>query len=299
MSKKKSANDYLKQHCVTEEEFKNDYEVQQLSFPEINKKYGLSFRACYSILKYLNIPVRNISAALKTNNYRKKNIASLKEKYGVENPSQLDWVKEKKKLTFQNHYGVDNIWKHKKYHEWLDEWYNRKYGFNKSKYVSKKSKSVWKSKSEEEKIKWLSNSIHSENSFQKAQISNQRGYNKSKLEDRICLILNRLQIIYQRPFFVKVSSKKRYFYDFLLKEINVVIEINGDYWHANPSLHNENELIHYKFGNIYAKDIWDKDKKKIEYVNSLGYKTLVMWESDMKKLTDEELTKELLTKIEE
>lgn len=297
MSKKKTPNDYLKQCCITEEEFKNAYEIQQLSFPEINKKYGLNSHACYSLLRHLNIPIRSISDSLKTDNYRKKNIASLKEKYGVENPSQLNWVKEKKKLTFQNHYGVDNIWKHKKYHKWLDEWYSRKYGVGRNKYVSEKSKNVWKSKTEEEKIKWLSDSIHSENSFKKIQSSNQKGYNKSKLEDRICLILNRLQVIYQRPFFVKVNNKKRYFYDFLLKEINLIIEINGDYWHANPSLYNENELIHYKFDNICAKDIWNKDKKKIEYAHSLGYKTLTLWESDMKKLTDEELAKELLTKI--
>ena len=38
---------------------------------------------------------------------------NIKNKYGVDNPSKLENVKEKKKNTFIKHYGVDNYFKTK------------------------------------------------------------------------------------------------------------------------------------------------------------------------------------------
>jgi len=32
-----------------------------------------------------------------------------------------------------------------------------------------------------------------------------------------------------------------------------------------------------------AKQIWDFDKKKISYIESIGYEVLVIWESDYKQ----------------
>jgi len=60
---------------------------------------------------------------------RNKNIAKHKEtikkviqqKYGVENVSQLNFVKEKKKKTVFSHYGVDHQWKNKEIREKIHE----------------------------------------------------------------------------------------------------------------------------------------------------------------------------------
>jgi hypothetical protein len=61
-----------------------------------------------------------------------------------------------------------------------------------------------------------------------------------------------------------------------IKHKNCIIEFNGDYWHANPKQYNETDHIRGKL----VKDIWNFDAKKIHLAKNLGYKVLVIWESD-------------------
>jgi len=61
---------------------------------------------------------------------------------------------------------------------------------------------------------------------------------------------------------------------------NIVVEYNGDYWHANPEKYKENDIVHH---NIIAKDIWKNDSEKIKLYNNLGYKVIVIWEKDYKE----------------
>ena len=61
-----------------------------------------------------------------------------------------------------------------------------------------------------------------------------------------------------------------------IKHKNCIIEFNGDYWHANPKEYKETDLIR---GNL-VKNIWEFDSKKIKLAKDLGYKVLIVWESD-------------------
>ena len=61
--------------------------------------------------------------------------------------------------------------------------------------------------------------------------------------------------------------------DFLSKNPKWIIELNGDYWHSLP-------------------DIIKKDKRKYKTYKKLGYKTLIIWEHELKNLD------EIKTKIE-
>jgi G:T-mismatch repair DNA endonuclease (very short patch repair protein) len=88
---------------------------------------------------------------------------------------------------------------------------------------------------------------------------------------------------------LKVSTKKRYFYDLYIPSINLIIEIQGDYWHANPNRYNAEDLVHYKFADIKAQDIWDRDKVKQDFAISKGYKLIVIWEYFIKNISKEEL----------
>lgn len=72
-----------------------------------------------------------------------------------------------------------------------------------------------------------------------------------------------------------------YLFDYYVPSKKKVIEFFGDYWHGNPSIYNENDKI--ALGSITAKDKWDKDKERINYIESLGIDVLVVWESDYKK----------------
>lgn len=67
------------------------------------------------------------------------------------------------------------------------------------------------------------------------------------------------------------------FVDFTNKKI---IEYNGDFWHCNPELYNESYFNKVKQKN--AKDIWEYDRIKLDYMKNKGYDILVIWEKDFK-----------------
>lgn len=72
-------------------------------------------------------------------------------------------------------------------------------------------------------------------------------------------------------------------FDFLIND-KIVIEINGDWWHMNPLIYNEdyfNKLLQTK-----AKNIWDYDLNKIKLCNQTGYFVIVVWESFINKFNN-------------
>ncbi len=78
------------------------------------------------------------------------------------------------------------------------------------------------------------------------------------------------------------DSDKNYFYDFCFN--NKIIEFNGDYWHANPILFSEKEILTFPGDTKKsAKDLHDYDKIKKEVANNNGYELLTIWEYDYKK----------------
>ena len=70
-------------------------------------------------------------------------------------------------------------------------------------------------------------------------------------------------------------------YDAHILGTNILIEINGDYWHANPLLYNSGDLITYPGGTILVDTIWAKDTFKTQLAESYGYKVITIWEYDI------------------
>ena len=58
---------------------------------------------------------------------------------------------------------------------------------------------------------------------------------------------------------------------------NKIIEFNGDYWHANPEFYSEDSFVH---DSCTAGSIWEKDRKRKEALEKLGYKVKVVWENE-------------------
>lgn len=58
--------------------------------------------------------------------------------------------------------------------------------------------------------------------------------------------------------------------DFIYK--TKIIEFYGDYWHRNPNMYSESEL--------YVKDVWEYDNKRINEIKRMGYDILIVWEND-------------------
>lgn len=226
------------------EDICNDYQ-NNLSLSDIRKKYGLCFKHICWILNYKNIQLRSISDSYKKI-VKHKNLETCRKKWGVDNPSQAQEIKDKKSATFIKHYGVDNIWKTKEYAE----------------FTSKR----WASYSNEKKSELIHKWTHQDGRI-------------SKLENKIISILNDLNIPIETQFkFNKYFHK----YDIHILNTNILLEINGDFWHANPKLYKSNDELNFPRKNkIKALDIWNKDKKNIEYAISENYIVIQLWESDI------------------
>ena len=61
-----------------------------------------------------------------------------------------------------------------------------------------------------------------------------------------------------------------------IKHKNCIIEFNGDYWHANPTIYAKTAIIR---GNN-AVDIWHRDMLKLKTVKDLGFSVITIWEQD-------------------
>lgn len=104
----------------------------------------------------------------------------------------------------------------------------------------------------------------------------------SKLEDRVYEVIKSMNP--KRQYWIDRNS-----YDFKINK-NIILEINGDYWHANPNKYKSDDKILYpKEGFKTAESIWQRDKIKKEKAEKYGYKVFYLWEGEMKKMTDNDI----------
>tara|TARA_B100001250_G_scaffold413435_1_gene447569 strand:- start:906 stop:1964 length:1059 start_codon:yes stop_codon:yes gene_type:complete len=76
---------------------------------------------------------------------------------------------------------------------------------------------------------------------------------------------------------IKIDNKQ-YFVDGYCKEQNTVFEFNGDFWHGNPEMYDQNHINVRSlktFGELYKNTL----KKKQDFHNA-GYKYVDIWERD-------------------
>jgi G:T-mismatch repair DNA endonuclease (very short patch repair protein) len=110
------------------------------------------------------------------------------------------------------------------------------------------------------------------------------GIFRSKLEKRIFAYIKEKYIDAKHSFRIKGETK---IYDIYIPKINLIIEINGDYWHLNPKMYGSNYFD--KSRNVTSDEIRKKDKQKIEIAEKHKYKTLTLWEFDLKNKQKEEI----------
>ena len=82
---------------------------------------------------------------------------------------------------------------------------------------------------------------------------------------------------------IRYEREKRFdFYscDNYLPDCNLIIEVMGDYWHANPNIYND---LGRKLNRVQRRTIL-KDKQKKSYIKRTErISILYLWESDIKK----------------
>lgn len=85
--------------------------------------------------------------------------------------------------------------------------------------------------------------------------------------------------------FYKENKYSCFFVDFKIG--NKIIEFYGDYWHGNPILYEPDDIVGSKYKHSKVKDIWEKDKNRIESIIKNGYDILIIWEDEYKKNKEE------------
>ena len=75
--------------------------------------------------------------------------------------------------------------------------------------------------------------------------------------------------------------------DILLKEINLVIEFNGTYWHCDPRFYEKDYYNQKK--KLKAEEIWSYDNDRKSFLEGLGYKVVIVWEHDYKTNSEQTL----------
>ena len=115
----------------------------------------------------------------------------------------------------------------------------------------------------------------------------------SNLNRKVKLALESLNIDFSVEYTISYNREDNRkcckFYDFFIPSKNLLIEVNGDYWHANPKFYKENDIFNFPKSTVTAKDIWKQDefKKQLANVNNLDIDYI--WESEIKRKTQEEL----------
>lgn len=93
----------------------------------------------------------------------------------------------------------------------------------------------------------------------------------NNLEQMVADYLKLMNVEYYFQFFI--SGESTYSYDFKLKGKNIIIEIDGDYWHGGPSISKYSPFIEETRINDINKDNFAKEN---------GYELYRFWESELK-----------------
>lgn len=82
-------------------------------------------------------------------------------------------------------------------------------------------------------------------------------------------------------FIYSKELNKAFKYDFTYNEKKKIIEINGDFWHANPKFFKNKNDIH-RISKKTVSKIWELDEYKIRLADEYGYSVLTIWEDDIR-----------------
>lgn len=188
--------------------------------------------------------------------FEKRN-KTVRDKYGVDNVFQLNHVKEQITSTILELYGVKrktNALKIKMSKMALTPDQRREIGRKISEYKRQNPPKR-----------------HGEKAFNWKMLST-----PNKLESKVFSALSELGIDFQFSFWI--SGRQ---FDFRLN--NILLEVQGDYWHANPKFYTSCQELSFP-GNkkIKAEELWEKDYRKKILAESRGYNVIYLWENDIR-----------------
>ena len=214
-----------------------------ISLYELSNTYGIHRNRIEKELNKKGISIRGSKEQLNTQVSKNKHLETNMERYGCKVPSQTDEVKDKVKNTIRKRYGVDNC-------SQIDG-------------IQEKNKRIKIEKYGTLKLCPL--------------------IIKPKTEELFENYLKELNIEYEKQFTVKKDNKyNRYEADFYIQNKNLIVEIYGNYWHANPKYYKDNDFIYLFSGKTPAKEVRRMNEERENFYKEKGFNILVIWEDSLK-----------------
>lgn len=105
----------------------------------------------------------------------------------------------------------------------------------------------------------------------------------SKLNIKFSDMLKSLNIKFESEFSILHNGLYKK-YDFKIG--NNLIEVNGEFWHANPKKYHPDDILSFPGGKVIAKDIWNKDNIKKNIAIDNGYNILYFWENEINNVNE-------------
>jgi G:T-mismatch repair DNA endonuclease (very short patch repair protein) len=105
-----------------------------------------------------------------------------------------------------------------------------------------------------------------------------RGTNKLNTKPEMIVLdaLTKLNINYKYQHGIIYENKIIAVVDFLIGN-DIILEVQGDFWHCNPKKYKNGPIYQCQFHNL------SNDKKKLDKLTKLGYKVIYLWEDDIIK----------------
>lgn len=153
----------------------------------------------------------------------------------------------------------------------------------------------WKTLKRKQNIVYWSNLSEDEKQIRLKKLHSGIKY-VSSLETRINEIFSSWRSInknfdYKHLFYIGHRN-----YDFLINK-NLLLEVQGDYWHANPKIYSSSDIIDMGAKKMTAQEVWERDKAKEKIAVDRGYKIVYIWENEMRQLSESDLEKLLIERL--
>lgn len=254
----------------------DEYVVKTRSLPDIRKEYDISYNNILFLLDYHGIKKRTMSKSsilISTKKYKN----TCEKKYGVDNVSKVKSIKNKNSTNDRIVTLVNDMVSNRNYFYWI-------------KNIPRfDNKNAIKSELDKQKRRYI-RYWDGLNDEQKHWIMN----NDIRIESKISDCLDILSVNYVKNF--KIGRK---IYDIKISRLPIIIEVNSNLWHANPTMFEPNSRIDYPIGFRYAKKIWDADNKMIKSAENNGYKVIQIWEDEIHKANTDNIINIVISKIQE
>lgn len=241
----------FKEEILSYENLYKWYIQENLSTTDIKEKLDLDSESpIWKRLKMFKINIRSLKETASSHKTQSKTRRTHLERYGIEHnfckdaPSRKEWEQR----LFEEE-GITNVFQRPEVKQKIQQTIYEKYGDEDPRRALTRGSKVY-----------------------------------SKIHKQIVELLNikypQLKVKIEK----KIKGQNRYFFFDIFINPNIIIEVNGDYWHGNPKIYKENDIILKGSSNEYTvKEKWEKDNNKINIAKELGYKILIVWEKDIKE----------------